>query len=207
LAVPQPRWLIHEHHRVPVPLYTHSGSNIRRFSGRSPAHPLRTSCTTTDRPLHPILDPLDPTSSLVPPSTSLPTALTLPVNPTPAHRRLFPDANPLRRGQASPVSFFLPATPNLVHRPATLLPGASPLHLVTGSRWNSAGPPSTGTMGASSPASGPGPNGQVGPKSLSWAGLKTPMGRAQGNSAISFFLQINSNSVQIKFKLLNFIGI
>jgi hypothetical protein len=44
----------------------------------------------------------------------------------------FPSGHPHLTELILPVSFFLPATPKLVHHPTALLPGPSPLHLVAG---------------------------------------------------------------------------
>jgi hypothetical protein len=94
--------------------------------------PPRSMRAAVDSSLQPLLGRIDHTPSTAPPSISSPTALTQPVTPTPACRRLFPTVDTLHCGQASLVSFFLPAAPKLVHHPTAFLPGPSPLHLDTG---------------------------------------------------------------------------
>jgi hypothetical protein len=58
---------------------------------------------------------------------------------TPTCRRFYPTTDPLHHGQAHLVSRHLFPTPNPVHRPTSLLPEPSPLHLNVGSRWDLAG--------------------------------------------------------------------
>jgi hypothetical protein len=120
------------------------------------------------------------------PSTTTPTP-TSNVSPA-AHRHAHTSrAKPHHSRQIAPMSPLLSAAPNLVRNPTTSLPRPSPLHLVVGNHRDSTGPSWTGVMGASSPIFGPGPKGQLGQENPSWAGLKTLVGRAQGNSTISFF--------------------
>jgi hypothetical protein len=71
-------------------------------------------------------------------SSSL-TVPTAPMTSTLACHRFSPAAAPLRRGQAHPVSPLLSTAPNVVCRPANLLPDPSPLHLDVGSRRDLAG--------------------------------------------------------------------
>jgi hypothetical protein len=108
----------------------------RPFPPPPPSPPLRRLArhcqAAADSPLQPLSDRLDPTPSVAPSSISSPTALTQLMTPTLACWPLFPAADPLHCGQASLVSFFLPAAPKLVHHPTALLPEPSSLHLVTG---------------------------------------------------------------------------
>jgi hypothetical protein len=95
------------------------------WTARSSLSP--TNSTTPRAPRH-CVQPPRTVSCRPPPSDVAPTAV--PLRPTtPRHRT------------CSSGELFLPAALKWVHHPTTLLPGPSPLHLVTGHHRNPAGPP------------------------------------------------------------------
>jgi hypothetical protein len=95
------------------------------WTARSSLSP--TNSTTPRAPRH-CVQPPRTVSCRPPPPDAAPTAV--PLRPTtPRHRT------------CSSGELFLPAALKWVHHPTTLLPGPSPLHLVTGHHRNPAGPP------------------------------------------------------------------
>jgi hypothetical protein len=121
-----------ELHPAPVHLYDPSSSSPDSPFGPSP--PLLPSRRAPSRTVYSSLSSAESTTPRAPRHRVFrpPNALTQTVTPTPACRCLFLTADPLHYGQASPMSFFLPVTPKMVHHPTALLPGPSPLHRIPG---------------------------------------------------------------------------
>jgi hypothetical protein len=164
------------HRELPPRAPPHIGEPLRSFhlQPQQPLQPLTTAPphstrAATDSLLQPLLGRVNHTPSMAPLSISSPTALTQQMTPTLACRRLFPTANPLHCGQASPLSFFLPASQKLVHHPTALLPRPSPLHLITGTAGIRSGCRRPAPWEQAPLPLGLEPNGQVGREPL--AGL------------------------------------
>jgi hypothetical protein len=153
-----------------------------RFTAIAPS--CAPSLSTIDSPLQPLSDRLNPTPSIVPPSTSSPTARTPQVTPTPACRRPSPATDPLRYGWAiqwAPA----PSPPP----PCRLAP--RPLHRR---------PQAISVDGEkSSPVFGQEPKKPYGPSHFAGPGPVPLWTQAHCNNAILYFFLSNySNSILIK---------